>query len=52
MLYDIVLSFGRLSCTDTGPRLPPAAGKARTRPDPLATLPDPSLSYGHVKAKI
>ena len=32
MLYDIFLSFGRLSCTDPGPRLPPAAGKARTDP--------------------
>ena len=32
MLYDKFLSFGRLSCTDPGPRLPPAAGKARTDP--------------------
>ena len=31
----------RLSCSSPGPR----------RPSTLATLPDPSLSYGHVKAK-
>ncbi len=47
MLYDILLPFGRLSCTDPGPRRPPAAAHT----DPLATLTDPSLSYRHVKAK-
>jgi hypothetical protein len=36
---DFSLSFGRLSCTDPGPRRPPATARA----DPPATPPDPSL---------
>ncbi len=32
MLHDILLSFGRISYTDPGPRRPPAAGKAHTDP--------------------
>jgi hypothetical protein len=36
------LSFGRLSCTDPGPRRPPAAGQARTDPpQQLAQTPQP-----------
>jgi hypothetical protein len=42
MLYDILLSFGRLSCTDPGQHRPSAAGQARTDPPQRpAQIPQP-----------